>query len=192
MEDQVGGHPALISRTGYTGEDGFELMIPAADAAAVWRAVMAAGYSDGVRPAGLGARDSLRLEAAMPLYGNELDDATSALDAGLARFVKLDKDEQVGLDHLRRQKAEGTAKRLVGFKLEERGVPRHGMTIEADDGSAGTVTSGTLSPSLDEAIGLGYVRPDLAKTGRSLAIEMRGRLVPATVVKRPFYSRPVA
>jgi aminomethyltransferase len=183
---EVAGVQALVSRTGYTGEDGFEIMTSAKDIGAVWDALIAAGAT----ACGLGARDSLRLEAAMPLYGHELDETVSALEAGLGRFLRLDKPQQVGGERLRREQAEGVARALVGLRLGERVPPRQGYAILADGQPVGIVTSGTLSPSLDEPIALGYVPPALKAVGTELAVEVRGRAVPATVVRRPFYRRP--
>jgi len=192
----VAGMEVLLSRTGYTGEDGFELMCEGEDVAALWEALLAAGAPHGIAPAGLGARDSLRLEAAMPLYGHELDDATSALEAGLKRFVVLDKPglvgAQMGGERLRAEAEGGTSRRLVGLELTERGIPREGYAIHASpEGPAiGAVTSGTLSPTLGKPIAMGYVPPEQAAVGTPLAVAVRDRLVPAVVVRRPFYRRP--
>jgi aminomethyltransferase len=186
---EVAGVQAMVSRTGYTGEDGFEIMVAAADAVGLWDALMAAGAPHGITPAGLGARDSLRLEASMPLYGHELDDDTSVLEAGLGRFVQLDKPAMLGIDRLRREKAEGVSRKLVGLQMTERGIPRQGYPILSGGAAVGVVTSGTQSPTLDRAIGMGYVRPDLAAVGTALAVEVRGNPVAATVVRRPFYKR---
>jgi aminomethyltransferase len=182
---EVAGVQALVSRTGYTGEDGFEIMTEAKDIAAVWDALVAAG----ARPAGLGARDSLRLEAAMPLYGHELDETVSALEAGLGRFVAAGKPALVGGERLARERSEGTARTLVGLLLEERVPPRQGYPILAAGESVGVVTSGTISPTLDQPIALGFVPPALKALGTALAVEVRGRAVPARVVRRPFYRR---
>ncbi|RIL10972.1 glycine cleavage system aminomethyltransferase GcvT [bacterium] len=188
----VAGVPALVSRTGYTGEDGFEIMADNADIGAVWDALVAAGAAHGLQPAGLGARDSLRIEAAMPLYGHELDDDTSAIEAGLGRFVKLDKPEMVGRERLAREKAEGPARKMVCFEMTGRGIPRQGYAIHAGGAAAGSVTSGLQSPTLGRAIGMGYVPADRAGIGGELAVDIRGTLVPATIVRRPFYRRPDA
>jgi aminomethyltransferase len=185
----VAGLQALVSRTGYTGEDGFEIMTDAGDAAAMWDALLAAGAEHGIRPAGLGARDSLRIEVAFPLYGHELDEETSAIEAGLGRFVSFDKPSMVGMDRLRRDKEEGPAKRLAGLELTDRGIAREGHEVLAEGRVVGTVTSGTMSPTLDKAIALAYLEPGLAKVGTPLAVRIRDRDVPATVVKRPFYRR---
>jgi aminomethyltransferase len=188
-DGEVAGVPAMISRTGYTGEDGFEVMVASDAGPALWSELLVSGRPHGIKPAGLGARDSLRLEAAMPLYGHELDDETSALEAGLGYFVKLDKPEMMGLERLRREKAEGVSRRLIGLVCTERGIARQGYAILFGGDSAGTVTSGTMSPTLDQPIAMGYVRPDLATVGTSIQVDIRGRPVGASVVKRPFYRR---
>lgn len=186
----VGGKQALVSRTGYTGEDGFEIMTESADAPAIWDALMAAGAPHGIVPAGLGARDTLRLEAAFPLYGHELDDETSAIEAGLSFCVKLDKPAMVGAARLRSDKAEGPQKRLVGLEMTDRGIPRQGYSVMHDGAAVGIVTSGTMSPTLEIPIAMAYVPPSLAAVGTELAVSIRGSDVPARVVKRPFYRRP--
>jgi aminomethyltransferase len=188
----VAGAAALVSRTGYTGEDGFEVMIDAADAVAVWDALLETGADAGIQPAGLGARDTLRLEAAFALYGHELDDETSAIEAGLGFCVKLDKPGMVGLDRLRRDKEEGPRKRLVGLEMLDRGIPRQGNPVVIEGVEAGVVTSGTMSPTLGKAIALAYVPPGSNKVGTDVAVRIRDRDVAAQVVKRPFYKRPGA
>lgn len=188
----VAGVPALVSRTGYTGEDGFEVMTAAEDIATVWEALMKAGAPHELQPCGLGARDSLRIEACMPLYGHELGDDISALEAGLGFFVKLDKPAMVGMERLRREKSEGVARKLVCLELLDRGIPRQGYNILAGEQVLGTVTSGLLSPTLDKAIGMGYLPAAEATVGRELAVDIRGRAVPARLVKRPFYRRSEA
>jgi aminomethyltransferase len=187
---EVAGRKALVSRTGYTGEDGFEIMVDAADTADVWDAVLEAGQAHGLKPAGLGARDTLRLEAAMPLYGHELDADTSPLEAGLNRFVKLEKEEFVGRGALAEAKSQGLAKRLIGFEMVGRGIPRAGYPVVNDGAEIGVVTSGTQSPTLGRAIGLAYVKPEHASPGGEIQILVRGNPVAARVVKRPFYRRP--
>jgi len=186
---EVAGVPALVSRTGYTGEDGYEIMAEAGDIAAVWTALLDAGAAHGVAPCGLGARDSLRLEASLPLYGHELDDDTSAIEAGLGKFVKLDKPEMVGQARLRRDKADGPAKRLVCIETTGRGIPRQGYPILVGDRAVGVVTSGTQSPTLGKAIGMGYLPAAHAAVDTALGVDVRGQVVPARVVKRPFYRR---
>jgi aminomethyltransferase len=186
----VGGIPALVSRTGYTGEDGFELYIAAEDAVALWSALVDAGHADGLAPVGLGARDTLRLEAALPLYGNELDETTTPLAAGLARFVKLDGDDFIGRSALLRERLEGSPRCLVGLELREAGIARHGFPVLAAGAPVGRVTSGTRAPSLGRAIALAYVDACDAAEGTRLAVEIRGRTVAAAVVPTPFYRRP--
>jgi aminomethyltransferase len=187
VEGTVDGVPATISRTGYTGEDGFELYLPASRTADVWRRLLEAGRDDGLIPAGLGARDSLRLEMGYALYGNDLDEETSPLEAGLGWVVKLDKGVFVGADALRAQKEAGVARRLVGFRLRERGFPRQGYEVSVDGAVAGVVTSGTLSPTLGEGIGMAYVPVHAAKPGTEIGIVIRGNPVPAEVVRPPFH-----
>src|SRR5690606_4884524 len=186
VEDTVNGHPALISRTGYTGEDGFELYVAPDAAVALWRALLAAGRDQGLLPAGLGARDTLRLEMRFPLYGNDIDEGTTPLEAGLAFAVKMDKEAFVGKEALARQQAEGVARRLIGFRMLGRGIPRQGYPLLAGDEEIGRVTSGTHSPTLGEPIGMGYVQAPYAAPGQQLAVGIRGRAVPCEVVKGRF------
>ncbi|UCE87171.1 MAG: glycine cleavage system aminomethyltransferase GcvT [Deltaproteobacteria bacterium] len=185
-QSEVAGVPALISRTGYTGADGFELYVDAARAVALFEALLEAGAPRGVRPAGLGARDTLRLEAALPLYGHELDDTTSPLEAGLDRFVALESDGFLGAEAIRRRRAAGHPRQLVGFELEERGIARTDYPIQHAGEPVGRVTSGGPSPTLGTSIGLGYVPPSLAGTGTRFEIAIRGRPVRARVVETPF------
>ncbi|MGZ3566824.1 MAG: glycine cleavage system aminomethyltransferase GcvT, partial [Gemmatimonadaceae bacterium] len=173
-----------ISRTGYTGEDGFELYLPAAQARKVWIALTASGD---VIPVGLGARDSLRLEMGMALYGNDLDDTTTPLEASLGWLVKMKKGDFVGRDALVKQKERGLQRKLVGFTTEERSFPRHGYPVFANGKPSGEVRSGTLSPTLGIPIGTAYVPPESAAEGSPLEIEIRGKRIPATVQKMPFY-----
>jgi aminomethyltransferase len=186
-EGDVAGIPTIISRTGYTGEDGFELYVPAGDAAALWRALIDAGKSDGLIPAGLGARDSLRLEMGYALYGNDLDENHSPLEAGLGWIVKLDKGDFVGRDALAQLKQKGVREKLVGFMLKERGFPRHGYAVLLDGEPAGEVTSGIHSPSLQQGIGMAYVPVEGSWPGTPLQIVIRDRAHQAEVVRTPFY-----
>ena len=180
---EVDGFYAVISRTGYTGEDGFELYVRPDGAAPLWRRFVEAGAA----PAGLGARDTLRLEAGMCLYGNELDEETTPLEAGIGFAVHLGKGEPfVGGDALRREKDEGLRKRLVGFRVEGRGIARHDHPVAVGGEPAGAVTSGTLSPTLGEAIGLALVAPEVED---SFDVVIREKPVPARVVPLPFYKR---
>jgi aminomethyltransferase len=174
----VAGRPALVSRTGYTGEDGFELMVGAEHAERVWDALL-----DKAQPAGLGARDTLRTEAAMPLYGHELDVSTNPYEARLGWVVNLNKPDFIGRQALANIKERGPSRKLVGLLVEAGGVPRPGFSILSDGQPVGTLTSGTHSPSLKRNIGLGYAPLEL---GHNLAVEMRGKAVPAEVTKLPF------
>ena len=186
----VAGLPVLVARTGYTGEDGFEFYVPQEQTAALWDALMAAGTPHGLKPIGLGARDTLRLEARMPLYGNELADDISPIEAGLGWAVKLDKGPFIGREAIAAVKGSGPSRRTVGFRLLERaGSARHGYPVKADDRTVGVVTSGAHSPTLGAEIGLALVDADFAGVGRPLDIEIRGRPVKAEQVKLPFYKR---
>lgn len=186
----VAGVPALVARTGYTGEDGFELYLAWDRATEVWEAILAAGEPHGLIPAGLGARDTLRLEVGYPLYGNDLDREHTALEAGLGWIVKLQREgDFVGKAALALQKAEGIPRRLVGLRLEGRGFPRAGYPVTDGAGSAvGVVTSGTVSPSLGEGIALAWVPAALAAPDTAVAIQVRDRELPARVVRPPFYT----
>lgn len=184
----VNAVPATISRTGYTGEDGFELYLPAESGETVWRAVLEAGRDEGIRPAGLGARDSLRLEMGYALYGNDLDESHNPLESGLSWVVKVDKGDFFGHAALARVKAEGVRERLVGFRLTERGFPRQGYEIRHQDEPVGEVTSGIMSPSLQQGIGMGYVATEVAKAGTPIAVVIRGKDVAGEVVRPPFYT----
>ena len=178
------GESAFLARTGYTGEDGFEVMVAANVATKVWQALMDAG----VIPCGLGARDTLRLEAAMALYGQDVNDTTTPLEAGLGWLVHLDKKgDFMGRAVLEDQKANGVTRRLVGLQMAGRNIARHDYLIKQDEQPVGVVTSGTLSPTLGVPIALGYVPKGLSNVGQTLSVEIRGKAYPATVVKRPFY-----
>ncbi len=194
-EGQIaGGIPAIIARTGYTGEDGFEVYVPWDSGPAVWRALLEAGQALGVKPIGLGARDTLRLEMKYALYGHELSDDTNALEAGLGWVTKFDKPDFVGKAALQKVKAEGVTRKLVGIRLLERGIPRQGYPILDPSTSArvGEVTSGTQSPSLGSAIGIAYIATQLSAVGSRVMVEIRGTKIPAEVVPTPFYKRPYA
>jgi aminomethyltransferase len=186
VEGEVAGVPAIISRTGYTGELGFELYVPWAQAVTVWDALLAGG---GVTPCGLGARDTLRLEAGMALYGHELDIDTTPLEAGLGWLVKLGKADFLGKAVLVRQHQDGVDRKLVGFTFDERAIPRHGMPVWYGDLQVGTVCSGTMSPTLAEPIGTCYLPGAAAVPGTRFEVDIRGRRVPARVVSLPFYQR---
>jgi aminomethyltransferase len=186
---EVVGIHALVARTGYTGEDGFEVFVPSEQGPRLWAALMEAGLPEKIAPAGLGARDSLRLEMAYRLYGSDMDDGTTPLEAGLAWAVKLDKGDFVGRDALVKQKESGLPRKLVGFTLTDPGIPRHGYPVLQDGRKVGDVTSGTKSPTLGSSIGLAYVPTALAAEGSGFAVEIRGRAAAARVVKTPFYTR---
>lgn len=183
-EGEIAGMPMIISRTGYTGEDGFELYHNVKYSTRLWDVLMGAGD---VTPAGLGARDTLRLEMGMALYGNDIDDTVTPLEANLAWLVKLKKGEFVGSPVLNEQKASGVSKKLVGFTLGDRNIARHGYPVFVAGQQSGVVCSGTMSPTLGTPIGTAYVPTELAKEGSTFDVEIRGKRVPATVVKTPFY-----
>ena len=190
-DGEVAGIPAHVARTGYTGEDGFELFVDVDRAGETWDALMEAGRAHGLIPVGLGARDTLRLEAGMPLYGNELGRDTNPYEAGLGRVVKLAKPgDFVGRAALEKVEREGVARRLVGLVLRERGIARHGYPVLNADGPTGTVTSGTMSPTRGVAIAMAYVAAADAEPGTMLTVEIRGARVAAEVVPLPFYKRP--
>lgn len=179
----------IISRTGYTGEDGFELYYPAEHSEKLWEALMEAGKAEGIRPIGLGARDTLRLEARLMLYGNDINDNTTPIEANLQWTVKFGKGSFTASDVLKKQKENGTEKTLVGFEMGKGPAPRHGYAIVKDGKSVGEVTSGTMAPTLKKNIGLGYVPPALSAIGSQFDVEIRGKNYPATVIETPFYSR---
>jgi len=187
---EVAGVMATISRTGYTGEDGFEIFVPPAKAERVWDALLAAGRPAGLLPAGLGARDTLRLEAAMRLYGQDIDETTTVLEADLGWIVGWDKGEFLGAEALRQQRAQGVTRKLVGFEMLERAIARHGYPVVDDGRTIGVVTSGTLTPFLQKAIGLAYVPVERSSPGTEVVIDVRGRRARARVVPLPFYKRP--
>jgi aminomethyltransferase len=184
----VAGVEGVISRTGYTGEDGFELYIPVDGAMQLWDALMEAGESEGLIATGLGCRDSLRLEMGYALYGNDLDEDHNPLESGLGWITKMDKGDFIGKDALVKQKEEGVTRRLVGLKLLDRGFPRHGYPIAWEGADVGEVTSGVVSPSLGFGVAMGYVPVALAKAGSEVGIRIRNKVIPAVVQRPPFYS----
>ncbi len=186
---EVANVRVTISRTGYTGEDGFEVFVPPASAERVWDALLTAGKPHGVVPAGLGARDTLRLEAGMRLYGNDMDETTTVVEADLGWIVGWKKDAFLGSDVLKKQKAEGAPRRLVGFEMLDRAIARHGYDVYIDDAKAGVVTSGTQTPYLKKAIGMAYLPTEKATPGTEFEIDIRGRRAKAQVVPMPFYKR---
>ncbi len=183
----VAGADGVISRTGYTGEDGFELYVAAGDAPDLWRELMAAGRDAGIGPAGLGARDTLRLEMGYALYGHDIDQETTPLEARLGWLVKLEKGDFVGRDALRRQKEEGVERRLAGFRLTERGFPRPDYEVIVDGDPVARVRSGTVSPTLGYGIATAYLPPELGE-GDPVAVRIRDRTVPGEVASLPFYT----
>ena len=187
---EVAGVRATISRTGYTGERGFEIFTPPQSAVRVWDAVLQAGRSADVVPAGLGARDTLRLEAAMRLYGNDIDDTTTVLEADLEWIVGWDKGEFTGRAVLADQKARGLSRRIVGFEMVDRAIARHGYDVYLDGAKAGTVTSGTQTPFMKKAIGMAYLPVARTEPGTEFEVDVRGRRAKARVVPLPFYKRP--
>ena len=189
IEGKVADVACVISRTGYTGEDGFELFCGNEDAVRLWRALLDAGQSDGIRPAGLGARDTLRLEAGMRLHGNDIDASTNPLEAGLDWTLSLDKDF-IGRDAILQARKRGLSRALVGFKMLDRSIPRHGYAVVKNGEQVGTVTSGNVSFTLGYNIGMAYVPPALAQPGTGLGVDVRGTAAPAEVVALPFYKRP--
>jgi aminomethyltransferase len=189
-EGAVAGIPGLVARTGYTGEDGFEIFVDTAHTAELWTVLLAAVRAKGGVPVGLGARDTLRLEAGMPLYGNELDLDTNPFEAGLGRVVKLAKEgDFVGRAALERVAREGASRKLVGLVMEGRGIARHGYPVLVGDRRTGQVTSGTQSPTLGMPIAMAYVAPGDAEPGTVMDVEIRDARVPARVVELPFYRR---
>lgn len=184
---RVAGQPALVSRTGYTGEDGFEVILPASAALGFWKTLIDAGAGEGLLPAGLGCRDTLRLEAAMPLYGHELDEQIDPITAGLGFAVKLDAGDFPGRDALVRIKAAGVKQKRVGLELAGKRIAREGALVFQGDRQVGRVTSGTFSPSLEKAIAMAYVAPDVASVSTQVEVDIRGKRESATIVKLPFY-----
>jgi aminomethyltransferase len=188
-DGEVCAAPARIARTGYTGEDGFEVYAAPADAGRIWSEVLKAGAEFGIKPCGLGARNTLRLEAGMALYGHEIDASISPLEAGLEWIVKLDKGEFVGREALLRQKEKGVTRKLAGFEMRGRGIGRDGYEVLVDGSPAGWVTSGSPSPTLNRNIGFCYLPAEQAQPGKAIQIMIRNQPVDAVTVKTPFYKR---
>lgn len=188
----VGGADAIISRTGYTGEDGFEIYFSPRHAESVWEDLFRVGAPAGLKPAGLAARNTLRLEMKYALYGNDIDDSTTPLEAGLGWILKLKKGEFIGRERLQQQKAEGVSQKLVGFEMVGRGIARDGYPVLIDGEQVSEVTSGSFAPSVGKAVGLTYLPVEFANVGQALQIEIRGKAVEAAVAPTPFYQRPQA
>jgi len=186
---EVDGERATISRTGYSGEDGFEIFVSPGASSKVWKRLLAAGSSDGILPIGLGARDTLRLEAGFRLYGNDIDETTTVLEAGLGWTICWDKGEFTGRKSLECQKRDGLSRRLIGFELVDRGIARRGYSVSRDGRPIGSVTSGTQTPFLRRSIGLAYAEVESSKIDSKIQIDVRGHPLEAKVVKLPFYKR---
>ena len=190
QEVSIAGHSALVSRTGYTGEDGFEIYASPEDTVALWDRILAEGESDGVVPAGLGARDTLRFEACLALYGQELSKEISPLEAGIGFVVKLNKEADfIGREALAAQKENGIPRKLVGIEMIDKGIPRHGYPVYADGEKIGQVTTGTQSPTLKKNIGLALISSEYAVVGTELEVEIRNKRLKAVTVETPFYKR---
>ncbi len=183
------GEVITLTRTGYTGEDGFELFVPAERAVAVWETLREAGEPYGLQPAGLGARDTLRLEMGYPLYGNDMDETTTPVEASLERAVDFKKGDFIGKEAILRKKEKGIERKLVGFELLQKGIPRHGYRIYSNGKTLGAVTSGNFSPTLKKGIGLGFVHPTYSGPGSEILIDIRGKVALAVVVELPFYKK---
>jgi aminomethyltransferase len=185
----IAGAPALVGRSGYTGEDGFELFVPVAEAPRIWDLIMESGRPSGIVPVGLAARDSLRFECCMPLYGQEISAGRTPISAGLGWAVALDKAAFIGREALLKERLEGSTDRLVGFRMTEGGVPRHGYPVHVDGVACGEVTSGMYAPSVDAFLGMAYIPSRYAAVGTRLGIAIRDKVRAAVVVSRPFYRR---
>ena len=185
----VCGVPARIARTGYTGEDGFEIYVAPAEAARIWNEVVEAGREFGIKPCGLGARNTLRLEAAMALYGHEIDASTTPFEAGLNWIVKLDKGDFVGREALLKHRERGPRRKLIGFEMRGRGIAREGYEVRVDGLPAGWVTSGSPSPTLNKNVGLCYLPPEKSVAGQAIQVMVRNQPVDAVTVETPFYKR---
>jgi aminomethyltransferase len=188
-DTDVAGFKCLVSRTGYTGEDGFEIYVDSEHAIDLWRAILQAGKEEGMVPVGLGARDTLRFEAKLPLYGQEISPTISPIEAGLGMFVKFDKGDFIGRDALAKQKEEGPRRKLVGFEMIERGIPRSHYEVQVDGRRIGEVTTGTMGPTVKKNIGLALINSEYAAIGQELDIIIRNKPVKGVVVKTPFYRR---
>lgn len=187
---EISGVKALVSRSGYTGEDGFEIYCSPEDVTVLWEKLLEAGEPEGIQPCGLGARDTLRFEAKLPLYGQELSPEISPLEAGLGLWVKVDKESDfIGKEFLKNQKQNGVPRKIVGIEMIDRGIPRHGYSVFVESELVGEVTTGTQSPTLKKNVGLVLLKSDYAKEGQEVSVEIRGKLLKAIVVKTPFYRR---
>lgn len=186
----LNGAKALVSRTGYTGEDGFEIYCRPEDAQNLWKELLKSGEKEGLLPCGLGARDTLRFEATLPLYGQELSSEITPLEAGLGFAVKLNKEDFIGKEALKKQKEEGVPRTIVGIEMIDRGIPRTGYRVFSEGEEIGYVTSGTQSPTLKKNIGLALIKSDHNEVGKELEVEVRKKRIKAKIIKTPFYARP--
>ncbi|MCB2290114.1 glycine cleavage system aminomethyltransferase GcvT [Clostridium sp. CS001] len=186
---EICGKKVLISRTGYTGEDGFEIYSTNQDAAFLWQEILRVGEPYGAEPIGLGARDTLRFEATLPLYGNEMDATITPLEMGFGYFVKLGKEDFIGREALLKQKEDGLSRKLVGFELVDKGIARHGYTVLGDGKEIGHVTTGYMSPTLNKSIGFAFVSQEYAALGTEIFIQVRNKQLKAVVVNKKFYSK---
>jgi aminomethyltransferase len=186
---KLDGVEAIVSRTGYTGEDGFEIYINSESAVYLWEKILQAGKDEGLVPVGLGARDTLRFEAALPLYGHEISQEISPLEAGLGKFVKLEKEDFIGKEELVKQHEQGLKRILTGFEMVDRGIPRNGYDVQVDGRKVGFVTSGSFSPSLRKNIGMALVESDINAEEAELDIVIRNKALKARTVKTPFYTK---
>jgi aminomethyltransferase len=185
----IHGINCLVSRTGYTGEDGFEIYVSNEHIEKLWESILEAGKSEGIKPAGLGARDTLRFEAALPLYRHEISESVTPLEAGLAFFVKLNKENFIGKEALLKQKQEGLKRKLIGFEMKERGIPRNGYEVLANGESIGIVTTGYMSPTLKKNVGLALIDSRYAELGTEIQILIRNKALKAEVISKKFYSK---
>lgn len=185
----ISGIKSMISRTGYTGEDGFEIYTDAASVVKLWDMILKAGKEEGIKPIGLGARDTLRFEAGLPLYGNELSENVTPLEAGIGFFVKLTKDDFIGKEALVKQKDEGLKRKMVGFELKGKGIPRHGYEVYVGEEKIGTVTTGYAAPTVKKSIGLALIDAKYADLGTHIDIKIRNKTVPAEVISKKFYTK---
>jgi len=189
VEARLGGMDSYIARTGFTGERGYEVFLPSIIAPGIWESIMKKGEPFGLKPAGLGARDTLRLEMGYPLYGSDMDETTTPIEASLERAVDFEKGDFIGKEAILRKKERGIERKLVGFELLQKGIPRHGYRIYSNGKTLGVVTSGNFSPTLKKGIGLGYIHPNYSGAGSEILIDIRGKAVLAVVVELPFYKK---
>jgi len=185
----ISGIKCMVSRTGYTGEDGFEIYTDPEGVVKLWREILETGKEDGLKPVGLGARDTLRFEACLPLYGNELSKDVTPLEAGIGFFVKLGKENFIGKDALVKQKEEGLKRKIVGFELKDRGIPRHGYEVYAGEEKIGVVTTGYSAPTVKKNIGLALIDAKYSELGTQISIQIRNKMIPAEVISKKFYSK---